>query len=98
MTTQNALGPAPGGNHAVSNLTAVTAVKASAGRLVRVNVVVAGSAPGSVNNAATTGAAAAANKIASIPNTVGTYLFDWPCDTGITVSPGTGQTVSVSYS
>ncbi len=85
------------GKTGVYNITAAMAVKASAGRLVRVNVVVAGSAAGTANDCATTGAAAAANEIASIPNTVGTYYFDWPCATGIVVVPGTGQTLAVSY-
>lgn len=79
------------------NLTAVTVVKATPGRLFRVNVIVAGSAAGSVNNCITTGAVAAANELAAIPNTVGSYDMNFPCSTGITVTPGTGQTVAVFF-
>ncbi|KWN80868.1 hypothetical protein WM24_23835 [Burkholderia ubonensis] len=85
------------GKTPIYNITAAAVVKATPGRLVRINVVVAGSAAGTANDCATTGAAAAANEIAVIPNTVGTYYLDWPCATGIVVVPGTGQTVAVSY-
>lgn len=86
-----------GGSDAAYNLSASTVVKATGGRLVRVCVVTAGSAAGAVHDCATTGAAAAANKIATIPNTVGVYEFNWPCDTGITYIVGTGQVVAISY-
>lgn len=79
------------------NITAATVVKPSRGRLVRINVIAAGSAAGSANDAATTGAAGAANQVFAIPNTVGSYFLDWPCATGIVVTPGTGQTIAVSF-
>lgn len=85
------------GTSSALNLTAATVVKATAGRLVKVNVIVAGTAAGTANDCATTGAVAAANEVFVIPNTVGTYNLDWPCLTGITITPGTGQTVAVSY-
>lgn len=96
--SQNALGPLPGGNSSSLNITAAKAVKATPGTLVRISVVVAGSAAGSANDCATTGAAAAANEICSIPTTVGVIELQWPCAVGIVIAPGTGQTVSVSYS
>ncbi|MBV8656615.1 MAG: hypothetical protein JO142_02210 [Burkholderiales bacterium] len=58
---------------------------------------VAGSAPGSVNDAATIASAAVANLVYVIPNTVGSVLVDWPCFNGLVVTPGTGQTVAVTY-
>lgn len=76
------------------NITASTVLKASPGRAVRVSVIVAGSAAGSLNDCATTGAAAASNEVAVIPNTVGVYEIDWPCGTGIVIVPGTGQTLA----
>jgi len=85
------------GNAGSLNITAARVVKATAGRAARVSVIVAGSAPGSVNDAATTGTVATANLVYVIPNTVGIYTIDWPCTTGITVTPGTGQTVAISY-
>ena len=79
------------------NLTAATVVKASSGYVSRIVVLVAGSAVGSVNDAATTGAAATANQIFAIPNTVGAYQISFPVSNGIVVTPGTGQTVAVTY-
>jgi hypothetical protein len=82
------------------NITAITAVKASAGRVVKVVVNVASSSAVKVYDVATTGAAAAANLIYAGPATsvVGTVIaLDWPCATGIVVDPGTGGTVAVSY-
>lgn len=79
------------------NITAATVVKAAPGRVARVSVIVAGSAAGSVNNALTTGAAAASNQLFVVPNTAGSYVIDMYCSTGIVVVPGTGQTLAVSY-
>lgn len=92
------LGPRPGGNASKLNITAATVVKASPGTVYKVNVVVAGSAPGTVNDCATTGAAAAANEIAAIPNTVGPVeIGPFPTFVGIVVVPGTGQTLAVAF-
>ena len=87
-----------GGIKSALNLTAATVVKATPGRLARVAVIVAGSAAGTLNDITLTASVAAANQFGVIPNTVGVYTFDWPCANGIVVVPGTGQTVSVSYS
>src|SRR6185437_11666561 len=88
----------PGGNRAALNVTAATVLKNTAGICVSVAVVTAGSAAGTVNDVATTGGVAAANQFGTIPNAVGTYTFNWPCGTGITVVPGAGQTLAVSFS
>jgi len=85
------------GSKTALNISAATAVKAVAGRIVKVSVIVAGSAAGTINDAATTGAAASANEVAVIPNTVGVYDIDMPTSNGIVIVPGTGQTVAVSY-
>lgn len=84
-------------DNATYNLTAATVVKATPGKLARISVIVAGSAVGTANNCITTGAVAAANEIAVIPNTVGVIVLEWPCSAGITVVPGTGQTIAVSW-
>ena len=86
------------GNNSALNITAATVVKAAPGRLIRLNVLVAGSATGTVNDCATTGAVATANEIFVIPETAAVYTLEWPCQVGIVVTPGTGQTVAVSYS
>jgi hypothetical protein len=86
------------GLHTAKNLTAATVVKATAGRICRVSVIVAGSTNGTVNDVATTGGAATANEVAVIPDTIGVYDIDMPCTTGIVFVPGTGMTAVVSYS
>jgi hypothetical protein len=88
-----------GATSATYNVTAATVIKATAGRVFSVSVVVAGSAAGSLYNAATTGSVAASNKIADVPNTLGVIspAGGWPCATGIVVVPGTGQTVAISF-
>ncbi|HXS13678.1 MAG TPA: hypothetical protein VN734_13300 [Acidobacteriaceae bacterium] len=87
----------PGGNRAALNVTVSTVIKATSGICVSVAVVVAGSTAGTVNDVASTGGATAANQFGTIPDVVGTYQFNWPCGTGITVIPGTGQTLAVSF-
>ena len=66
-------------------------------RISHVHVLVAGSTAGSVNDSATIAGAAVANQVYAIPNTVGVYIIDFPMINGIVVTPGTGQTVAVSY-
>lgn len=87
----------PGGNRAYLDVTAATVIKASPGICVSVSVVVAGSAAGTVNDVATTGGVAVTNQFGTIPATVGTYTFNWPCGTGIVLVPGTSQTLAISY-
>lgn len=79
------------------NITAATVIKASAGQVVTISVLVAGDAAGTVNDCATTGAAAASNAICPIPDTVGIYPVNFPATTGIVVAPGTGQTLAISF-
>jgi hypothetical protein len=92
-----------GGKTVAFNKTADAAIKLTAGRVCRVSVLVAGSAPGAIhdvtgaNAAAAIAAAAAGNQLAVIPNTVGVYDLDLPCASGIVYKVGTGQTVVISY-
>ena len=80
------------------NITTNTLVKASRGRVARISVIVAGSGNGSVHDAATVGAAGAANELAVIPFAAITILnIDMPVSNGIVVKPGTGQTLAISY-
>lgn len=82
------------------NVTAITAVKASAGRVGKVVINAANSTAVKVYDCATTGAAAASNLIYAGPATgvVGTVVpLDFPCATGIVVDPGTGGVVAVSF-
>lgn len=92
------------GKGSALNITAPTVVVAvskdqsnAQARVCRVSVTVAGSTAGSINDAATVALAVTANQVASIPNTVGTYLIDFPLLNGLVVTPGTGQTLAVTY-
>jgi len=79
------------------NITAPTVVKAGPGIIATVSIVVAGAA-GTINDCATTGEATAANTIAALPAAVGIMPLRWPVTAGITVVPGAGQVVAISYS
>jgi hypothetical protein len=85
-----------GGLHSSLDITTVTVVKSSPGRLCRVSVLVAGAA-GAVYDATSTSGNTAADEVWVIPATVGIYTLNWPCLAGIVVSPGASQVVSVSY-
>lgn len=87
----------PGGNRACLDVAAATVVKNVPGICCSITVVSAGSTVGAVYDNSSTSGNSAANQFGSIPNAVGTYTFNWPCGTGITVVPGTGQTLAVSY-
>lgn len=93
------LANAPGGtsiqtSRALSN---ITTVKASPGAVLQVAVLVAGSTTGTVNDCAATANATTANAVAPIVNTVGVQEISMPCLVGVTIKPGTGQQLSVSY-
>jgi len=85
------------GNNSALNLSADTLVKAGPGRLMRGSVITAGSAVGAVHDSATIAGASSANQVGTIPNTVGTTIFNWPCLAGIVYKVGTGQAVSISF-
>lgn len=63
-----------------------------------VTITVAGSAAGTLNDASTVAGANAGNVIMTLPNATGVIPIRWPCTNGIVVVPGTGQTLSISYS
>lgn len=84
-----------GGRNATA-LTAATLVKAGAGRLATVTVTDAGSGDGAIYDA--NNVTAVTGLFYVIPMTVGVFVVNFPVSFGIVVAPGTGQTVSVSYS
>ena len=77
-------------------MAAATLVKASAGRVAVVVVTTAGSTSGTIYDAAAIGTTL--YPIYTIPNTVGVYVLNMPCNYGIVVAPGTGQVVTISWS
>lgn len=89
---------AVGGDKWYPNISAATVVKNGQGRCARVSVITAGSTAGAIyDNNSTSSGNTASTQIGTIPNTVGTTEFEWPCGTGITVVPGTGQVVAVAF-
>jgi hypothetical protein len=92
------LANAPGGNLQTSKaLSAITTVKAAPGAILQVSVLVAGSGAGAVYDCAVTGDASTSNAVAPILNTVGVQEISIPCLVGVTVKPGPGQQITVSY-
>ena len=95
------------GNTVVSGLSATKSslfilapgkvVKIGAGAICVATVFAAGSGVGGIYDCTSTAAAVTANQIAQIPETVGPIQLNFPVLTGLTVIPGTGQEVSVSY-
>lgn len=84
------------GKQSANALTAATLVKTGSGRIASVSVVVAGSAAGRIYDASS--ASATSGSVYSIPATAGVYVVNFPFVNGLVVAPGTGQTISVSYS
>jgi hypothetical protein len=76
-------------------ITTSTLVKTGAGRIASVSVIVGGAA-GAIYDANATGATT--GQIGVISTTIGVYVWNIPFSTGLVVTPGAGQTVSVSYS
>jgi hypothetical protein len=86
------------GTKSFLNVTTATLVKATPGRIVKVNVLSTGTAGnGGVNDSATVVGAGSTNLVAVIPEAMGTYTFDFPCANGIVVTPPSGVAVSISY-
>lgn len=79
----------------ISADTLITAVR---GYLVNVSVVVAGTTPGEIYNAATSAGAIASNLLAIAPNTAGVYPLGIVFSSGIYIKIGTGQELNITYS
>jgi hypothetical protein len=87
-----------GGVSAANNLTSAQVIKALPGVCVRIICIAAGTL--TLNDCATTGAAAATNEFfpAALACTAGQiFELDWPCSAGIVASVVTG-TFSVAFS
>lgn len=97
-----------GGTSSALNITAAAVVKATPGRIAKIVVIAPGTTSGAftLNDCATTGAAAASNEIYTMAynaaaNVAGAVIdLDWPCAVGIVVSavPGSGSPIlAISY-
>jgi hypothetical protein len=81
-----------------ATVTGSTIVFSGRGYLVSFSVVVAGSSSGLINNSSSTVAPAATNALCATPATVGIYPVGMVFNNGLTVVPGTGQSINVTYS
>jgi len=79
-------------------VTAATLIYAGTGYLVSFSVIVAGSTAGTISNAGTTATVSAANALCAIPATVGIVKVGQIFSKGLVVTPGTGQSINVTYS
>lgn len=79
-----------------AGLTAATVVKSSPGRIAEISVIVAGSAAGAVYDSTST--SDTTKPLYVIPMTVGVFVVNLPASFGVAIAPGTGQTVSGSFS
>ena len=79
-------------------VTSATVIYVGNGYLVNFSVVVAGSTVGTISNTGSTSTVAAANALCAIPATVGVVKVGQVFSTGLVVTPGTGQSVNVTYS
>lgn len=92
------LGPHPGGNLSLLNLSATTHLNRVNGVICRVNVTTAGSTTGALYDYNSTSGYGPGNLIGVIPETVGSYEFDFPFFLGLVYVPGTSMVASISYS
>jgi hypothetical protein len=81
-----------------ATVTSATQVTTGGGTLVSISVLVAGTTTGFVHNSPSTGAAVASNAMVAAPNTIGVYHAGTVFSAGLTIIPGTGQSVCVTYS
>lgn len=77
-----------------------TLIVSGSGRIVNYSVVVAGSGAGTIYNAPSSTAVLASNALATIPAsaTVGVTPVGLHFTSGIVLTPGTGQSINVTYS
>ena len=88
----------PQGGASSLNITSSKVLKTGFGVCCTVNVVVAG-AGCTVNDCATTGAAAASNQMLAIPNAVGPVnMSGFPYFNGLCIVVAGGATIAVAYS
>ena len=79
-------------------VTVATLIVAGKGRLFGYSVVVVGTTEGTINDTGTVAAAAAANALSTMLKATGWYPVNMVFDDGLVVTPGTGQSVNLTYS
>jgi len=78
------------------SIIATTVVKPSAGRVVTMSILVAGTSVGVIYDSVTIGQTT--KPLTLIPNQIGIITVNMPASFGITVNPGAGQQVVINYS
>jgi hypothetical protein len=78
-------------------VTTETVIFTGGGYLVNFSVVVAGSTAGKISNAAATSPVAGV-ALCAIPATIGVFKVGQVFTAGLVVTPGTGQSINVTYS
>ena len=80
--------------------TGATLIVTGSGRLVNYSITVKGTGAGTIYNAISTTTAAAANALVATTATqeVGVYSAGLHFSNGLVVSPGTGQSLNITYS
>jgi hypothetical protein len=73
-------------------------IATGSGRVCVVSVLAAGSAVGNICDRADANAQPPEQVLFKIPQTIGVYRVDLPFNLGLAVFPGTGQSLTVSYS
>ena len=81
-----------------ATVTAATLVVTGKGYLVRVAVVVAGSGSGLISNYTAATSVPASTALMATPATVGVYSSGQVFSNGLVITPGTGQSINVTYS
>ena len=84
------------GSISATSITSATLLKTGAGRIATISVVASSATTGAIYD--TNSASSTANKIGVIPATVGITIWNIPYTNGLVVVPGSGQTVTISYS
>lgn len=80
-----------------STVTADTLVVTGKGYLINFSVVVAGSASGLIYDYNSTTSPPAANALCAVPATIGVYKIGQVFQNGLVISPGTGQSINITY-
>lgn len=79
-------------------VTTDTLIVLGKGYLVNYAVVVAGSSTGAIYNYNSTTSPPAANQLVAVENTLGIVPCSQVFTSGLVISPGTGQSINVTYS
>lgn len=86
------------GTNTSNTASADTLVFTGIGRIVNMSVTVAGTTMGAIHNSSSIAGVSSANKLASIPNTIGVTPLNLLFINGLVIKVGTGQELNVTYS